>query len=94
MPFSRAVEVACRRSRLRAPAPERSPRLGTAGNPRAHFKRAIDRGNLVVAEITAREIGRINLVEALELTALLAKRDPKRHKRFASRWLWRSLGES
>jgi hypothetical protein len=28
------------------------------------------------------------------LTALIAKRDPKRHQRFAARWLWRYLGES
>jgi hypothetical protein len=30
----------------------------------------------------------------LELTALVAKRDPKRHRRLAARWLWRYLGES
>jgi hypothetical protein len=62
--------------------------------PQAYSRRAIYGGNLVVAEITAREIGRINLVEALELTALIAKRDPKRHRHFAARWLWRCLGES
>jgi hypothetical protein len=28
------------------------------------------------------------------LTALVAKRDPSRHQRFAARWLWRYLGES
>jgi hypothetical protein len=58
------------------------------------LRRAIERGNLPVADITSREIGRINLVEALELTALIAKRDPKRHRRYAVRWLWRYLGES
>jgi polynucleotide 5'-kinase involved in rRNA processing len=63
-------------------------------HPRAIFQRAIERGNLVVAEVTAREIGRISLVEALELTALVARRDPKRHRRFAARWLWRYLSES
>jgi hypothetical protein len=55
---------------------------------------AIERGSLVVAEVTAREIGRISLVEALELTALVARHDPKRHGRFAARWLWRYLVES
>jgi hypothetical protein len=64
------------------------------GTPRAYFQRAIERGNLVVAEVTAREIGRISLVEAMELTALVAKRDPQRHSRFAARWLFRYLQES
>jgi hypothetical protein len=36
----------------------------------------------------------LTLVEAVELTALVAKRDPKRHRRYAARWLWRYLGES
>ena len=41
--------------------------LGNAGNSsRAYFQRAVERGNLVVAEITgAHEIGRLSLVEAL-----------------------------
>src|SRR5262245_6325766 len=80
-------------SSLLAPAPERTRRLGNAGNSRAYFQRAIDRGNLVVAEITAREIGRLTLVEALELTALVARRDPQRHPRYAARWLFCLLRE-
>jgi hypothetical protein len=48
------------------------------GHPRAIFNRAIERGNLAVAEVTVREIGRISLAEALELTALVARRDPGR----------------
>jgi hypothetical protein len=74
------------------PAPERT--RTSDGRPRAVSKRAIERGNLVVAEVTAGEIGRLDLVEALELTALVAKRDPKRHPRYAARRLWRYLGES
>jgi hypothetical protein len=89
-----APRLLARLSRLLAPAPERSSRLGAAGNSRAYFRRAIERGNLVVAKVTAREIGRISLVEALELTALVARHDPKRHRRYAPRWLWRYLGES
>ena len=38
------------------------------GNPRAIFKRAIERGNVVVAEMTARELGRLSLDESLALT--------------------------
>jgi hypothetical protein len=49
------------------------------GHPRAIFKRAIERGNLLIAEVTARGDRRISLVEALELTALVAPRDRDEH---------------
>jgi hypothetical protein len=47
----------------------------------------------VLAEVTAREIGRVTIVEALELTALIAEKEPSRHGRFAVRWLTRYLQE-
>jgi len=50
-------------------------------------------GNLTVAEGLARELGRISLAEALELTALVAKKDPRRHPRVAARWVQRYLEE-
>jgi hypothetical protein len=59
----------------------------TSQGPRTVFKRALERGNLPVAEATAKEIGRISLAEALELTALVAEKTPERHGRFAARWL-------
>ena len=37
--------------------------------------------------MTAREIGRVTIVEALELTALVARKQPHRYGRFAARWL-------
>ena len=37
--------------------------------------------------MTAREIGRVTIAEALELTALVARKQPERHGRFAARWL-------
>ena len=58
-------------------------------HPRATFNRAVERGNLLVAEITLREIGRVTLVEALQLTALIAVKDPRRHTRVSARWLAR-----
>ena len=61
------------------------------GHPRATFQRAIERGNLLVAETTLREIGRVSLVEALQLTALIAVKDPRRHPRVSARWLARYL---
>jgi hypothetical protein len=67
--------------------------LTATGHPRAIFKRAIERQNLVVAEVTARELGHVTLVEALWLTALVALKDPRRRSRFAVRWLARFLEE-
>jgi hypothetical protein len=37
--------------------------------------------------VTAREIGRVTIAEALELTALVARKQPHRFGRFAARWL-------
>jgi hypothetical protein len=54
----------------------------------------IERGNLVVAEIEARDIGQLDLGEALDLTALVALRDRERGRRYAVRWLVRWLEET
>ena len=48
---------------------------------------------MLVAEATARELGRISLAEALELTILIAKKEPKRLPKVAVRWLQRYLEE-
>ncbi len=64
------------------------------GHPRAVFRRAIERGNLIVAETVAREMGNVTLEEALELTALIAFKDPRRHGRAGTRWLARYLEEN
>jgi hypothetical protein len=62
------------------------------GHPRTIFQRAIERGNLVVAEATLRtEIPRPTLVDLLDLTALIAFKQPERHTRVAARWLLRYL---
>ena len=63
------------------------------GHPRRIFQTAIERGNIVMAEATARELGRISLEEALALTALVAEKEPERRSRFAVRWLRRLLEE-
>jgi hypothetical protein len=65
--------------------------LTAQGHPRAIFRRAIERGNLLIAETTAREIGRVSLVEALELAALIALKDARRRGRACTRWLQRYL---
>lgn len=38
-----------------------------------------------------RELGRPTLCELLELTILIAQKDPRRHARVAGRWLFRYL---
>ena len=58
---------------------------------RTIFRRALERGNLLVAEVTAREVGAIELREALELTALIAERDRPRSERYTVRWRSRYL---
>jgi hypothetical protein len=63
------------------------------GHPRRIFATAIERGNIVMAEAIARELGRISLEEALAMTALVAEKEPERRSRFAVRWLRRLLEE-
>ena len=56
------------------------------GHPRRIFATAIERGNIVMAEATARELGRISLEEALELVLLYAAYEPAKLERAALRW--------
>ena len=96
-----ALEPATRQHRSkehldRRPAPngrnERGTLLTAQGSSRAIFHRAIERGNLAVAETTLRaEIPRPTLVDLLELTALIALKEPQRHPRVSARWLQRWL---
>ena len=46
-----------------------------------------ERSNLVVAEITARGLGPIDLADALELPALVAMKNRTRSRRMAARWM-------
>jgi hypothetical protein len=68
--------------------------LGEHQHPRKILKHALERGNLVVAEITARELGGLDLTDALELTVLIAVRDRARGQRAGARWLQRWLDET
>src|SRR2546421_4352850 len=73
------------------PAPGKD-QLTAQGSPRAIFERAIERGNVALAETTLRaEIPRPTLVDLLELTALIALKEPQRHARVSARWLQRWL---
>jgi hypothetical protein len=62
------------------------------GHPRTIFERAIEHGNLTLAEATLRtEIPRPTLIDLLDLTALIAFKQPERYARVAARWLLRYL---
>ena len=45
------------------------------------------------AEAAARDLPRASLADALELTFLIARKEPRRHPRVAARWLLRYLEE-
>ena len=79
---------------MRAPSGPGEACTGNHGTPTAIFRKAIERGNLVVAEVTALELGRLDLADALELTALTALKDRPRSRRLAARWLERWLAET
>lgn len=69
--------------------------MGARTHPRAVFQRAIERHNLAVAETVLRaEIPRPTLADLLELTALIALKDPGRRGRVTVRWLQRYLEAS
>jgi hypothetical protein len=67
--------------------------LTAQGHARTIFRRAIEHGNLILAEGMVRELGQVTLEEALQLVALVAQKDPRRHSRYAVRWLRRLLAE-
>jgi hypothetical protein len=73
--------------------PRRGDKSTSPGRPYAIFRRALERGNLLVAEATAKELPPLSLEDALDLTMLIARKDPRRHPRVAARWLLRYLEE-
>ena len=79
--------------RLAAAGPEEGGTTTSQGHPYTVFRRALERGDLLVAEATAKELPRISLADALELTVLIAREDPGRHSRVAAGWLLRYLEE-
>jgi hypothetical protein len=57
------------------------------------FQKAINRRNVVAALAAAKELPQLSLLDALELTTLIARKDPDRYPRVAARWLSRFLEE-
>ena len=56
------------------------------GSAHGKFTRAIKQGNLFAAELAARELRGLNLHEALDLVALIARVRPDRLEPAAIRW--------
>jgi flavin reductase (DIM6/NTAB) family NADH-FMN oxidoreductase RutF len=56
------------------------------GSAYMRFRRALDRGNVTAARSAASELQFVALAEALELTLLLADREPTKYERAAARW--------
>jgi hypothetical protein len=46
-----------------------------------------------MALAAAKDLPQLNLADALELTILVARKEPRRHQRVAARWLLRFLEE-
>jgi hypothetical protein len=66
--------------------PRRANDTTSQGRPHANFRRAIDAGNVVPAEIAAHELRGLSLEDALDLTALVALRNCDRSRRMAKWW--------
>ena len=76
---------------LDAAPPRRGAASTSQGRPHSIFKRVLQRRNVVVALAAARELPHLTLSDALELTLLVARKDPRRHRRVAAHWLLRYL---
>jgi hypothetical protein len=63
------------------------------GSAYMRFRRALDRENVTEALSAASELGFVGLAEALELTLLLADKEPEKYDRAAGRWHVRFLQE-
>ena len=67
--------------------------LTSQGHGYGIFKRAIQRRNVPAALAAAHDLPQLSLLDALDLTLLVARKDPARHQRVAARWLLRFLEE-
>jgi len=63
--------------------------VGVAKNPYPEFRRALDRGDLRVAELVALELRRVPLEDAATMVALYAQQRPERFQKACLKWLAR-----
>jgi hypothetical protein len=75
------------------PGPEEGAASTSQGHSYGIFQKAIQRRNVIAAVAAAKELRLLSLLDALKLTLLVARKDPRRHPRVAARWLQRYLEE-
>jgi hypothetical protein len=63
--------------------------MTSQGSAHGRFLRAVGRGNVDQAELAAREIGQLSLMDALSLVALYARAGSHKFEPAAVRWLAR-----
>jgi hypothetical protein len=73
--------------------PEGGAASTSQGRSYGIFQKALQRRNVVAAVAAARELPQLSLLDALELTMLIARKDSSRYPRVAARWLSRFLEE-
>lgn len=62
-------------------------------HPSIRLRRAIDQGNVFLAEIAARDMGRLSLQDSLSLVVLYARCGDPKFERASARWLSRVIEE-
>ncbi len=67
--------------------------MTSQGTAHGRYTRALERRDLVHAELAALELGRLSLDDALQLVHLYAERRSPKYERAALRWLERYLDE-
>ena len=67
--------------------------MTSEGRPYARFRRALEVRSVMGAETAAREMGRLGLLDAIDLWALMAIDAPNRYPRAARRLLVRLVTE-
>jgi hypothetical protein len=67
--------------------------MTSQGSAQARFQRAIKRGNVLNAEMAARELGKLSTAEALSLVLLYQREADPRFERAFRRWLGRARME-
>src|SRR5262245_58265978 len=70
-----------------------SVRMTSQGSPHGRFQRACERGNLLDAELAAKELGYVSLPNALRLVCLYAAADSEKFDAAAVKFLGRLIAD-
>jgi hypothetical protein len=67
--------------------------MRATASPHARLRRALERGDLNLAELAAKECSHIDLEDSLEICLLMRRQRDERFERAAVKWLGRLLAE-